>query len=87
MFIFYFQDEFSEVLDIPNPDHTSLKERTRLSWKQEEDDFDEDQYLADLMIPEQQEVIVSLIQYQPCWITNPGTNEKTCALFQYNMEK
>ncbi|KAL1456772.1 hypothetical protein WDU94_001475 [Cyamophila willieti] len=65
------KDEFSEVLDIADPDHTCIKDRCHLSWKQEQDDFDEDQYLADLMIPEQQEVIQTLIQYTPCWKGNP----------------
>lgn len=65
------KDEFSEVLDITDPDNTSLKDRTQLSWKQEQDDFDEDQYLSDLMIPEQQDMITYLIQYEPCWKANP----------------
>uniref|UniRef100_A0A8D8LW26 Protein SHQ1 homolog n=1 Tax=Cacopsylla melanoneura TaxID=428564 RepID=A0A8D8LW26_9HEMI len=81
------KDEFSEVLDITDPDHTCIKDRCHLSWKQEQDDFDEDQYLADLMIPEQQEVIQALIQYTPCWKTNPDDRTQVSASEQEIMKQ
>ncbi|XP_077978268.1 protein SHQ1 homolog [Glandiceps talaboti] len=58
------REEFVGVIDLPDPDHTSQNDRTKLRKEDESDQFDDDYYLADLY---QDDIIQQLIAYQPPW--------------------
>ncbi|NXG41925.1 SHQ1 protein, partial [Psilopogon haemacephalus] len=59
------QDELSDVIDIKNPDQTSVDERRRQRLAAEAAKFDPDHYLADFF---EDEAIQHVLKYKPWWI-------------------
>ncbi|NXA80199.1 SHQ1 protein, partial [Thryothorus ludovicianus] len=59
------QDEFSEVIDIKDPDQTPAEERRKKRLAAEDAKFDSDHYLADFF---EDKAIKRLLKYKPWWI-------------------
>ncbi|NXC28007.1 SHQ1 protein, partial [Campylorhamphus procurvoides] len=68
------QDEFSDVIDIKDPDQTPAEERRRNRLEAEAAKFDPDHYLADLF---EDEDIQRVLKYKPWWV---DAHEKMTAL-------
>ena len=64
--IWYVQREFSEIIDLLEPDDTPINARETLRIEGEDSAFSSDHYLADYM---QEEVIQSYLDYVPPWHT------------------
>uniref|UniRef100_A0A8C4XFG7 Protein SHQ1 homolog n=1 Tax=Erpetoichthys calabaricus TaxID=27687 RepID=A0A8C4XFG7_ERPCA len=58
------QDELSDVVDVKNPDRTSVAERRQGRLEAEHNKFDPDHYLADLF---EDFAIQNLLKYKPWW--------------------
>ncbi|XP_043831077.1 protein SHQ1 homolog [Dromiciops gliroides] len=58
------QDELSDVIDLKDPDSTSLGERRQKRLAAEESKFDPDHYLADYF---EDEAIRKILKYKPWW--------------------
>ncbi|NXK47387.1 SHQ1 protein, partial [Chauna torquata] len=59
------QDEFSDVIDIKDPDQTPVDERRRKRLAAEAAKFDPDHYLADFF---EDEAIQHVLKYKPWWV-------------------
>lgn len=67
---FTLQTEFHEIIDLPDPDKTSISERSMLRASQESEDFSDDHYLADWAQPEMMEpFLMHKAQWESC---SPG---------------
>jgi len=58
------QNELFEVIDVPDPDNTSPKDRKDMRMKEEIEKFDAQHYIADMM---DDEIIHGLIKYKASW--------------------
>ncbi|CAH2312890.1 SHQ1 homolog [Pelobates cultripes] len=59
------QDELNDIIDLRDPDVTSVLERTQKRLAAENSKFDPDHYLADLF---EDDAIRHLLKYQPWWV-------------------
>lgn len=60
------QEELCSIVDVPDPDGMTAKERREGRKQEEEDKFDDEHYLADLY---QDDMIQPLLDYKPPWQT------------------
>ena len=57
-----------EMLQLKQPEETTLLERQRLRLQQENEDFDPDRYLGDLDLPNQHDYLYPMVMaYEPHW--------------------
>lgn len=61
------------MIDLPDPDNTSIKERRKLRVENEDEKFDDDHYLADLY--ENEYIDEVLLKYKPDFSSNLRENE------------
>lgn len=62
------------MIDLPDPDNTSIKERRKLRVENEDEKFDDDHYLADLY--ENEYIDEVLLKYKPDFSSNLRENEE-----------
>ncbi|XP_071816381.1 protein SHQ1 homolog [Apostichopus japonicus] len=58
------QEELSSIVDVPDPDHMTAKEKREARQEEEAEKFDDEHYLADLY---EEETIQQLLNYKPVW--------------------
>uniref|UniRef100_G1PN27 Protein SHQ1 homolog n=1 Tax=Myotis lucifugus TaxID=59463 RepID=G1PN27_MYOLU len=75
------QDEFSDVIDIKDPDFTPAAERRQKRLAAELAKFDPDHYLADFF---EDEAVEQVLQYNPWWT---DTYSKMMAFMEKSQEK
>ncbi|ORZ36359.1 SHQ1 protein-domain-containing protein [Catenaria anguillulae PL171] len=66
------QDDVHELLDIPDPDSTTVTERRLAREIAEDTKFDEDHYIG--VVIDDAETITELIRYEPWWATLAPSN-------------
>ncbi|GCC20463.1 hypothetical protein chiPu_0019023 [Chiloscyllium punctatum] len=66
------QDELTDVIDLEEPDSTTMVERRQKRLAAEEAKFDSDHYLADLF---EDDTIQDLLKYKPWWAGMPKRKE------------